>query len=299
MKDEREILYEKWINKTLSNEELEELKASGELSILEKIMNETGSWTLPKPKKNYSDFKEMLEDKKSKVIPLNRHIRIAASILLFIAASYFSYVRFFNTVTYNTIVNQTKEVTLPDGTQVILNSNSELHFNKYNWSSNRKVELKGQAYFDIEKKGDFEVKFTNGNVKVLGTEFDVLAYNNQVVVNCFEGKVATVIGDKTYELTQGMGVRNVDGEMESYDFLGHEPTWNLEFSTFKNTPLSEVLNALSLRYDLEFITNGVENNKRFTGQFSNKDLSFALKMVLEPLGIQYQLEENKVTLVAE
>ena len=80
--------------------------------------------------------------------------------------------------------NETMTIKLPDGTKAILNGNSSLSYHKSNWEEERKVEIEGQVFFDIEKKGAFEVAFEGGYVSVLGTEFDVLVSDGFNSIKC-------------------------------------------------------------------------------------------------------------------
>ncbi len=299
--EEHDIIYTKWLNGELTDTELDQLKASGDLAIMEKIMNETGSWSLPKPKSSFEQFKsEKLNNSKknTKVISLRRWISVAASVIVLIGASYFSYMRFFDITEYHTASGETKNITLPDGSEVILNGNSSLSYNNYNWSANREVEMDGQAYFKVEKKGPFEVDFGNGTVQVVGTEFDVMNHNNASVVKCFEGEVKVVFSEKEYRLTHHMGVRiNEKGNEEEFGFEGNKSEWLNEHTKFTDTPLNEVLSALSLRYGLSFDVNtGLKSDEKFSGQFPNNDVDLALRLVFEPMGVTFSKKEDTVTL---
>ena len=72
---------------------------------------------------------------------------------------------------------------------MLLNSKSTITFNKHNWDTNRTLELNGEAFFDVEKGNTFTVKTSQGNVSVLGTEFNVNASVDFFRVSCYEGKV--------------------------------------------------------------------------------------------------------------
>ena len=101
--------------------------------------------------------------------------QIAASILLIIM-SYWGYVMFIDKGQEVLLVTkgEKKEVLLADGTKVILNAHSTL---KYFKKDVRKVQLTGEAYFEVQKqpktKAAFQVKTEDLLVTVLGTEFNV------------------------------------------------------------------------------------------------------------------------------
>lgn len=84
-------------------------------------------------------------------------------------------------------------VNLPDGTKVWLNAGSRLKYSTRFNESNRKVELQGEAYFEVTKHDGniFTVSTEGYNVVVKGTKFDVRAYSDEPMVSTtlFEGKV--------------------------------------------------------------------------------------------------------------
>src|SRR5258708_27099877 len=89
-----------------------------------------------------------------------------------------------NDVVYNTVEtgrgNQ-YQLVLPDGSKVWLNAASSLHYPTSFTGNQRKVVLTGEGYFSIVKnvKKPFIVSFNNTDVKVLGTEFNVMAYSDE------------------------------------------------------------------------------------------------------------------------
>ena len=68
-----------------------------------------------------------------------------------------------------------------------LNELSQLEYNASKWDENRSLELKGEAFFDVEKGKRFDVTTEFGNVSVLGTEFNVLSRDSIFKVSCYEG----------------------------------------------------------------------------------------------------------------
>ena len=297
-KNHKNHLYTKWLNKKLSDEELATFKKSSDFPILNQIINETDTWSLPKPKTSYKDLKVKIEkqSKKGKVIHFSSFIRIAASIILMVSVGYFTNYRFFDTTEYNTLAEETKKITLPDGSSIILNSSSTLSFNNYNWNENRIVEINGQAYFDIQKnKGEFKVNFSSGSVNVLGTQFDVLNYNKHTSINCYEGKISSTINKQNFLLTASMGVKSDGNNTQKTTVINTFPTWTTDFTSFDKTPLKEVLTSLSLKYGINYILDTkTEYNKAFTGQFINNDLDTALEMVLTPMSLHYSISGDIV-----
>jgi len=90
-------------------------------------------------------------------------------------------------VSYNTIITPRGgqyQLILPDGTKSWLNSASSLKFPTVFTGNQRKVELSGEAYFEVTKNTakPFLVKVDNLQVKVLGTHFNIMAYSDETAI---------------------------------------------------------------------------------------------------------------------
>ncbi len=294
-----ENLYLKWLNGELSDKELDAIKEDEDFNVVEKIVNETASWSLPETKRTYRDLKTKIDKqppKKKKIIRLSYFMSIAASLLLLIGITYFIQHRFFDTTTYYSYNEEIKNITLPDGSIVILNSNSSLSFNNYNWQKNRAVKIKGQAYFEIQKnKGKFDVSFNNGIIQVLGTQFDVFSHQEFTSIHCYEGKIKANLKKSQYILTANMGLRFDGKTITETTFNTKTPTWVSDFTSFKNVPLKEVLISLSLKYGVDYKFDNEEFiDKMFTGKYVNNDLDLALEMILSPLSLNYTIKDSIV-----
>ncbi|MGB0523165.1 MAG: FecR family protein [Flammeovirgaceae bacterium] len=302
--NENENIYAKWLNGELSETELEALQAANELPVLEKIVSEVDTWQLPKAKSSYHDFKSKLSQKEqgAKRRRLYRlTLSIAASIVLLLVAFAVIYTQYFNITEYQTLAGQRQSFSLPDGSNVTLNGNSQLSFQNFNWTSDRKVNFQGQAFFEVKKGGTFQVVLPDASVQVLGTKFDVLAQPEALNVQCFAGEVVVAYQNKQERLSKGQGFRAAaQTGAERFDFQAEaeQPSWiGSTHTQFKNAPLQEVLDALSMKYGFEFKNVlGSHQELRFTGQFINTNGEQALKMVLDTFGISYSKEGNTIRL---
>lgn len=102
-------------------------------------------------------------------------------------------IAFLSTVLYNysqqsadilyvsTAYGEKKEVILADGSTIILNSLSSISYPEDMSGKTRNVTLHGEAYFDVAKNPNkaFIVQAEGVEVKVLGTKFNINAYENQ------------------------------------------------------------------------------------------------------------------------
>lgn len=135
-----------------------------------------------------------------------KSIAIAASVALIVTAGIWyvatnTYTEE-NTNLYTTGFAKTKKITLPDGSKVTLNANSELKLSA-DWSDNgdRQVWLEGEAYFEVEKKLATQQKFVvhtkDIDVEVLGTKFNVNTRHEKAIVSLEEGKIKLSLKGET------------------------------------------------------------------------------------------------------
>lgn len=221
--------------------------------------------------------------KKNKVIKLWRSISVAA-IVIFSTGIFLT-----SSKTYTTGIGESQTITLADGSTVNLNANSSLSHKRFFWSSNKSVELKGEAYFTITKGDDFNVATSKGVVAVLGTEFNIKD-RSDFELKCYEGKVQFTQNNKakdTFILTKGMQVAITQNATKEATFTEEIPTWKKGVSTFAQQPLAEVLEELSIYFNITFDASSVDTKRLFSGSFYHTDMNTALKATLLPMGIKY------------
>jgi ferric-dicitrate binding protein FerR (iron transport regulator) len=165
---------------------------------------------------------------------------------------------------YRTSFGQTAVVSLPDGSQVVLNANTLLEYNK-KWSTrkSREVWLEGEAYFSVTKQKNracarFVVHTPDLDVVVLGTQFNVSNRKNKTRVVLNEGKVKvnTNAEEKSASLVMKPGEliefsrqkealvkKTVDPEMYS--------SWKNNKLIFDNTSMQEIAEMIESTYGLQ------------------------------------------------
>lgn len=298
MKNEKEIL--KWLNNELSSKEIDDLKQSDDLQTLEKIAHYAAQLETPKvdAQAALEAFKTRNHSKKKpKVQTLNFKVfyRVAAVLAVMLTSAYFL---FFNTIeTFETQIAQTKLVTLPDNSEVILNATSKISFNKKKWADKRVLSLEGEAYFKVEKGQTFSVNTTTGVVTVLGTQFNVKERQNYFEVNCYEGLVSVTYNNETIKLPAGNTFRIINGIIENVDdFTAQNPSWIQQESSFDKIPLDQVLAELERQYDLKIKVKGVDTSKLFTGSFTHTNKEIALQAITIPLKLSYKIEDKTIIL---
>ena len=111
---------------------------------------------------------------------------------------------------YNTITTPRGgqyQLELADGTDVWLNSASSLTFPTVFRGKERRIELKGEGYFEVAKNASmpFHVAISNIDVKVLGTHFNIMGYNDEenIDTTLLEGRVDVTANKVTKSLMPG------------------------------------------------------------------------------------------------
>lgn len=296
MKNEKEIL--KWLNNELSSEEIEDLKQSEDLQTLEKIAHYSSQLETPKVDAfaALEAFKTRNQSKKkTKVRTLNfkAFYRVAAILVVMLTSGYFLFSN--NVKSFETQIAQTKTVTLPDNSEVILNSASKLSFNEKKWADKRVLTLEGEAYFKVQKGQTFSVNTTSGVVTVLGTQFNVKERKNYFEVNCYEGLVSVTYNNETIKVPPGKTFRVINGIIENVEgFNAQNPSWIQQESSFSKIPLNQVIAELERQYDMKIKVKGVDTSKLFTGSFTHTDQEIALQAVTIPLKLSYKIHGKTI-----
>ena len=300
--NDNEVFLAKWLAGELSDQALESLVSETEyISFLKLRKGVQTLEALDVPKdhslntiKNRVSTKlkqPYLDQEKVKSLNAQRWILgIAASVILLFGL-FFSLDDDMVTITTN--FGEQRTVVLLDGSEVILNSKSTLVYDRDNWEDNRKLDLKGEGYFKVKKGSTFTVVTDNGDVNVLGTQFNVNSMNDLFEVVCFEGKVSVLTKKEKYTLLPAHTVRRINGfEAEQWETRAVNPTWINGESTFKSVPLKYVIESLEAQYNIIIHAKRVNTDLIYTGSFTHKDLNTALKTIFNSLQIRY-IEKEK------
>ena len=222
---------------------------------------------------------------------------------------------------YNTLSNprgsKIVSITLSDGTKAWLNSESSMKYPVTFSDHERRIELSGEAYFEVAKdtKKQFVVKSKDVSTVVLGTHFNVNNYANEgsIKVTLLEGsvdvkspspkgeefRVRLVPGQqavaKVYTPTgrvdsEGGATLNIDYSPD----LEQVMAWKNGTFYFSGENLEAVMKQLARWYDMEVEYEGNVQSKRFGGMISrNKNLGEVLR-VLELNDVHFRIEGKKI-----
>ena len=203
--------------------------------------------------------------------------------------------------------NEYKNLKLPDGTIVYLNSGSSISFlvkstgdKKTFDSGERKVTLSGEAFFSVTRnKNPFIITTENAKVTVLGTKFDVLSRDENTRVVVKEGKVSFSprdIKNKGIFLTKDQlsiisknSEPTLPKEVDAGYFLG----WMKGNLVFYRTPFKEIVSDLERRYNVKISLQADSlNTYTLTGSFKNSSADSALSMVCLALGLDFEKQND-------
>jgi ferric-dicitrate binding protein FerR (iron transport regulator) len=288
----------KWLNNDLSEEELVEFKKSDEYASYQRITDVSSTLKAP-------DFdveaalmavnnKRTLQD--SKVVqlhPFKKFLRVAAAVAVLMVGSYF----YVNSLDENiaTQYAESKQITLPDNSEVVLNADSRITYSERKWDANRNITLNGEAFFKVAKGKRFTVATEIGTVTVLGTQFNVENRKGFFEVTCFEGLVSVSYNGKETKLPAGNSFIAVNGKIVTAKTLNMtQPSWLNDESSFKSIPLKYVLDEFQRQHNILVETNNIDTDQLFTGTFSNTNADLALKSISIPSQIKFKFEGNKV-----
>ena len=234
----------------------------------------------------------------------------AAAIVLPICIAFFTYylVDSSQTVGAPFIVKADKgdkaTIELPDGTNVVLNSASQLSYLNNFGENGRRVQLNGEAYFKVahDEKCAFIVQVGDLEVKVLGTSFNVSAYEDakDVTVVLLEGKVG-VYAQKISHIMK-------PGDKIEYNKATHKitatqvhPTDYIEWTKgnmyFEKESLENIMKTLSRIYDVEirFDSNKLPN-EYFTGTIPGGGIQNALNILMLTSPFYYEMDGSVIVL---
>lgn len=296
-----DTLLHKYLNNEISPEELQQLKDSELYTDYLKIAEATEKLESPAYREDrvWQNIQTATHNK-LKVISLKwKNLLKYAAVFAVIISAFL----FFNTgiEAVEAGIAEQKSFSLPDQSEVVLNADSKISYNGKKWDENRSLTLDGEAYFSVAKGKTFEVETPQGTVTVLGTRFNVQSRNDHFHVSCYEGVVNVNFNNQNIQLTGGNSVIIEAGNIVAQPLISvSQPGWMFQESTFENTKISLVLEELKRQYTIQLTLNNIDENLRFTGAFTHKNLESALKTICLPLQLNYSIDsQGNVTIYGQ
>jgi transmembrane sensor len=288
----------KWLNNELTEAELSEFKKSDAYATYQKIRDTTATMQAPDFDTNqaWEELKVQRMQAESKILtlsPFKSFLKVAAVVAVVMGGAYF-YLNSLNE-SVATQYAETKEIILPDTSEIQLNAESQVSYDEKDWNNKRNISLQGEAFFNVAKGNTFTVTTDQGTVTVLGTQFNVENRDGFFEVTCFEGVVSVLYDGEENKLPAGNAIIVVNGKLSKTSAVKNgQPSWMKNESSFKSIPLNYVLAEFQRQHNITVDSKGVDTNVLFTGSFSNTDTDLALKSISVPLQIKFTLEGNNV-----
>lgn len=272
----------------------------GKMSSEDKILNVASGFVPPKGRPQEDILNELLdkmeEDSPTRSFPIIRYLQVAAAVaIMLLSVKVVPGLLFARQV--KTANAEQQEITLPDGSEVILNSASKLKWNKRNFTDKRYLMLTGEAFFDVQKGNEFVIETKNGEVEILGTQLNVFSRGNEFWVSCLIGKVRVRHKDREEIITPGEMVRLNKEELQksTSETIENTASWKEGILHFEETKLSTIFAELERQFDVTIFFDGNEERKA-TIDFSNKNLQEALDVVCIPMELKYEVDNDKITI---
>lgn len=208
-------------------------------------------------------------------------------------------------VTYNLLTTPRGgqyRLQLPDGTLVWLNAASSIRYPTAFTGRERSVEVTGEAYFEVAQNASmpFRVRINNNmEVQVLGTHFNILAYNNEaaVKVTLLEGSLKVSEGSRTQLLAPGEqaalskedGIKLVEGAD-----VDEAVAWKNGRFYFNNASLQDIMRQMARWYDVEVVYKDSITDRYTVNTPRSEPVSQLFRFIELSGGVHFSIEGRKI-----
>lgn len=325
MEESKEIK-DSWVSFLTGEEKefpAEDISGNGEFRELEKTWNLTGMAHIYRntdPEKAWVSLTEKMDE--TRVVSLKR-FRLMRYAAIFAALFTVGSVLFLllnnpeksqeqvalsspNAKTVRTISapSELTTITLPDGTKVTLNADTELKYPEKFTASERIVKLSGEAFFDVVHDSNHPFVVETGSVRVedLGTSFNISAYpgHSLVEVNVTSGSVRLSDRQKNESTvivagSNGKYSKEQGNMMVSSELSPNYQSWITKELTFRHTPLAEVFAQLQNIYHvpIEFSDSSIANIS-YTANFDKFELDDIVDVIAKTHHLSVSKEAGKI-----
>ncbi len=307
-----------WLKADVRNEELfTQFRKTWQLVEKQKIyssLNTDQEWNalqekisaLIPGKENQAKVISLTPNRKSIVSSFRKIWKVAAVVTILLASAFillFNILKLRDTVVTAQTSNSVH--VLPDGTVVSLHAGSQIKYASAFNSKTRKVELTGEAYFEVahDKTKPFIVSSGDARVEVLGTKFNVNSRTSSgtMEVVLTTGKVSVYYKTKADEnmlLNPGEKAVLSPEEKQITKSSNTDPNymaWKTRVLVFDNETLAQVVNTLQNVYQIPVkIANPDLSECRVTASFNNQSLASVLQVLKETLDLKVKQNGNKI-----
>lgn len=247
--------------------------------------------------------KKIQPDQKNRIgLP---YLRIAASIVLIAISGVLVYQQFFNSTSRLTLASSDLVVkdSLPDGTKVVLNKQTEMSIAYDVKSKKGRIKLKGEASFQIkhDDEKEFVVEVEELLIRDIGTVFNVEAYpeSNTVEVSVQEGEVHFYTQQKEGVFIKA-GNKGVYDKLSKKFTLQQADTNVIAYQTrqfvFEESDLRQVVDQLNAIYEKKIKISDKLKYCKVTVNFNNEDIDTIAEILAETLNLKITSSIDEISL---
>lgn len=195
----------------------------------------------------------------------------------------------------STSIAMQQTIWLPDSSMVLLNSRSTLKSNYQLIGGKRQLKLEGEAYFKVKKGKSFEVDFPGGTLKVLGTEFNVIAYSREDIrIDCTSGKVQVEVNNQPVILGKGQGMHLTGNKLKGPYWIEQQEVQNRlkGIYVWHEEPLDEIFTYLGNRFGYTVSVAPSLQKRNFSGTITLNNLQQSLEVLSGAMQIKYTIDDR-------
>jgi transmembrane sensor len=205
-------------------------------------------------------------------------------------------------VSYNTMSTPRGgqyKLTLPDGTDVWLNSASSITYPTAFVGNERKVTITGEAYFEVakDKTKPFHVKAGTQDIEVLGTHFNVMAYTDEdaIKTTLLEGSVKVSGNGSSGILKPGEQSVNTNGDLQIGPAAVDEAmAWKNGYFKFNRVGIKYIMRQLSRWYDVDVVYDGRVKDDEFVGTIGRGENIVQALHLLELTNVHFKIKDKTI-----
>jgi len=248
-------------------------------------------------------------ENKIKEKPAGKSVSMFSNILKFSAAAMFailvglSAITFIYTKTIESVPGEKLVAELPDGSTIEMNAGSTLKYYPLKWKFQRKLQFKGEGYFEVAKGKKFEVVSKNGKTQVLGTSFNIYARESNYRVTCFTGKVKVVSNtNESVLLEPNNHVELENGKLVMKTNYKTEKAidWKMNRFDFAGRSLNEVFREIERQFAVTIQFQTELKNRSFSSNFAKPgDVEEVLDYVCKSMQLKYIKQSDNTFLVVK
>lgn len=195
----------------------------------------------------------------------------------------------------------TYSVELSDGTTVWLNAASKLEYPDQFAGDERKVKLVGEAFFQVAKDASkpFRIEVENSVIEVLGTSFNVNAYQSEISTSLVEGKVKIMShGHEAYLSPGNEAIISADKIRVQPADIQKNTAWQRGEFLLDGSSFEEIISQISRWYNVDFVnTENISLDNRFNGTLSRESrLSEVLKILSYTTNRKFEIDGRRIVI---